>query len=461
MMILSKYACIVNALGNKYLLNAFNSALIELDNATAEKIGSANNADIEKMFTLEERNLLISEGFLVHEYEEEHRLLTAKMSYHGSKYKPTAALKIDIGITDKCNFACSYCFENGNKNTKNFCPEKYTYSELFSELRQYILSRVNSGVNSVEIVWYGGEPSLEFDFICFANRKILSDSLSHNFRFGNIIITNGYCIDHRYVKALKNQNVKYIQITIDGLRETHNSRRNTVPQTDSFGKILTNIDDLLANDIEVVIRINIDTSNATEISELLDFLYQRFSKELIGRLLFVDFGRVFGSELSMTHNEYEVVYRKLYLKACSLGFIEPGFEVSEVGTFCGAETQNDNLVIDFMGNKYKCWNDIFNPLLTSGTIYSDSTNQNINRNQAIEALYMEKLSLDSANAGKCLSCEFIKYCGGLCPYNRKLILDGLDTDIYINNACKDIVKYRIETFIEGYLNKNNLRDNAD
>lgn len=460
-MFLSKYACIVTVLGNKYLLNTFNSALIVLDDTTAEKISNTSNVNLEKMFAPEEYSLLISEGFLVDEHEEERRLLSTKMDYHGSKYKPTATLKIDIGITDKCNFACPYCFENGNKNTQNFCPEKYTYSELFSELRTYILNRVNSGVKDVEIVWYGGEPSLEFDFICFANRKILSDSSTHNFRFGNIIITNGYCIDHRYVNVLKEQNVKYVQITIDGLSDTHNSRRNTVPKTDSFGKILTNIDDLLANDIEVVIRINVDTSNAAEICKLLDFLHQRFSKDLIGRLLFVDFGRVFGSKLSMSHNEYESVYRELYLKACSLGFIEPGFEVSPVGAFCDAETQNDNLVIDFMGNKYKCWNDIFNPLLTVGNVYSDSANLNADRAQEIEALYLERLSLDSTNGGKCLDCEFIKYCGGLCPYNRKLILNGMDTDIYINDVCKDIVKYRIETFIEGYLIKNGLCTNDD
>ena len=45
--------------------------------------------------------------------------------------------------------------------------------------------------------------------------------------------------------------------------------------------------------------------------------------------------------------------------------------------------------------------------------------------------------------------------------NRKLILNGMDTDIYINDVCKDIVKYRIETFIEGYLIKNGLCTNDD
>lgn len=126
-MFLSKYACIVTVLGNKYLLNTFNSALIALDDTTAEKISNTSSVNLEKMFAPEEYSLLISEGFLVDEHEEERRLLSTKMDYHGSKYKPTATLKIDIGITDKCNFACPYCFENGNKNTQNFCPEKYTY----------------------------------------------------------------------------------------------------------------------------------------------------------------------------------------------------------------------------------------------------------------------------------------------------------------------------------------------
>lgn len=458
-MFISKYSCVLDVAGKQYILNTYNSALIELDRSACQKIRKAQHNDAENLFTQEELELLSSEGFLVDSSEELHREHLVKMGYHASKYSSAKTLKIDIGITDKCNFTCPYCFENGNKNTDRFRVSKYTYTELFSDIRQYIIDHIGSDTKEVEIVWYGGEPSLEYEFICFVNKKIIEDSFKYGFHFSNTIITNGYSVAEDYVDKLSKQNVKYMQVTLDGLRETHNSRRNTAPKVNSFEIILNNIELLLQKGIEVVIRINIDASNAHEISSLLDYLAGRFSEDAIGQLLFVSFGRVFGSKQSLGHMEYEAIYHDLYLKACALGFIDPGFEDSEVGAFCGAETMNSDIVIDFMGNKYKCWNDIFDPSLSVGNIRVGSSNAREERELSTELLYMEQLSLDHMNAGRCLSCEYIKYCGGLCPFNRKMLLEGTEENIFENHICKDIVRRRIETHIEAYLYSHGILSN--
>lgn len=450
-MILTKYACILTIGNKRYLFNTFNSALLELDDMSYAKITQVHSSNPELIFTAEEKVLLSSEGFLVEECEERYRELSVKMNYHSSKYRPASKLKIDVGITDRCNFACPYCFEKGNKNTGKFPFNKFTHAELLSEVRKYILEHQKVGTTEIEIVWYGGEPSLEFDFICLANNILLRDASEYGLRYGNIIVTNGYNVSAEHVEHLKTQNVKYIQITLDGLKDTHNSRRNTIPRTDSFETILSNVDLLLKNKIEVVIRINVDSSNCDEARKLLDFLSTRFGKDVIGRLLFISFGRVFGSKTSLDHIAYEEIYHDLYLHASHLGFIEPEFEANEVGAFCNAETMSDSLVIDFLGNKYKCWNDIFDRSLSVGNIFSVNSGMAEDSEVNTELLYMEKLSLDNFNSGRCLSCEFIKYCGGLCPYNRKLVLGGEEDNILSCDLCKKIVKRRIETHVEAYL----------
>lgn len=451
-MFISKYTCVLKIKEKRYLINTYNSSLIELDEPAYCRINQVNKSKDDRLLSKEEKELLVSEGFLVDTDEELQREYLVRMKYHSSKYKTAQTLKIDIGITDKCNFSCLYCFENGNKNTGRFTVEKYTYAELLSEIRNYIICHINSNVKNVQIVWYGGEPSLEYEFICLANRKIIEDSYKHGFHYSNIIITNGYSIDTRYVNALENQNLEYVQITLDGLQKTHDSRRNTIPRSNSFETIIENIDILLQSNIEVVIRVNVDASNQNEIIDLLDYLSFRFNKA-IGQLLFISFGRVFGSETSLTHMEFEIVFHDLYLKAVALGFIEPQFEDSEVGAFCGAESMNDDLVVDFKGNIYKCWNDIFDQTLSVGNFYVNNSVTDCERELATEMMYMEELSLDNINAGQCLECEFIKYCGGLCPYNRKLLQEGTEENIYENHVCKEIVRRRIETHVEAYLNK--------
>ena len=453
-MFISKYSCCIDFCGRHYLFNTFNSALIELDDSSRKRVLSARESGADIEFCDDEKRLLEAEGFLVDTKEEENRMLSISMGYHVSKYQPQEVLKIDIGVTDRCNFTCPYCFENGQKNTDKFPTDSFTYAELFSELREYINSHVTDITREIELVWYGGEPSLEMEFVCFVNKRIMGDANLKKIHFSNIIITNGYEIDDDFMDNLKDQNVKFVQVTLDGLEKTHNERRNTFPATNSFETIVNNIEKLVERNIEVVVRINIDQDNKDEIEPLLEHLHKRFENRFIGTFLFVTFGRVFGSEKSLSHIEYEDVFRKAFLKAVSLGLVEASLEESPVGAYCGAETINGDIVIDFKGNIYKCWNDIFNRSLSVGNFMNNDTAGYTEEELDTELYFMEKLSLDAVNNGDCLKCEYIKFCGGLCPYNRKMILEGKEENLYENKLCKEIVKRRIETFVEAFTGNN-------
>lgn len=109
-MIISKYTCIVPIGNTQYFLNTFNSALIELDGETFQKITAVmGGEDVDEVFSAQEKGLLCSEGFLIEPEEDLRRILAVKMGYH---------------------FVCPYCFENGNKNSDNFPMGKYTQTEI-------------------------------------------------------------------------------------------------------------------------------------------------------------------------------------------------------------------------------------------------------------------------------------------------------------------------------------------
>ena len=92
------------------------------------------------------------------------------------------------------------------------------------------------------------------------------------------IITNGYLMNSEVVQAFKRYKVKGVQITIDGLEETHNQRRPHCTNKDSFQVIIKNLTTLFEEypEVRVSLRVNVDKSNEDEYHELYHFLKDRF-----------------------------------------------------------------------------------------------------------------------------------------------------------------------------------------
>ena len=444
----SRYQINTN-INNRYILfNTYNSAIIELDKQTYNKYKLAKKTNNYSLFTTQELEILMSEKFIVSADEETDKEREITDTYFKSKISNGSSVKIDIGITNKCNFHCSYCFENGNRDTYQNKMDETKFKNLFLQLKEYVNTCLDTGIKNVKIVWYGGEPSLEFERIIEINKYFSDYSKKRNFTYSNIIITNGFSISKNFLSQLKKQNIQYIQITLDGLKDYHNARRNIDNKTDSFSIILKNIKKLIESKTEVVIRINIDKNNSLNILKLIDFLYEYFDHDSIGKYLFIALGRVFGSLSSYTHEEYADIYSNIFKKANKLGFIKEFIDCGVVTAFCTAETNNLNVIMDYDGNIYKCWNDIFNKKNIIGNVYSKNKPES-----PIQKIYMDDLSLENVNNGNWLKCEMIKFCGGLCPYTRLLIKKGVEDNIYTNNACKKIAKKHLIANLKGYLSK--------
>ncbi|QRG87293.1 radical SAM/SPASM domain-containing protein [Bulleidia sp. zg-1006] len=444
----SKYQ-IATRINDKYILfNTYNSAIIELNKQTYDKYQLAKKTNDCTLFDEQEIEILTNENFIVSEDEEVTREKEIADTYFKSKISNGASVKIDIGITNKCNFHCSYCFENGNRDTYQNTMDEVKFEKLFLQLKEYVNNCLDNEIKNVEIVWYGGEPSLELERIIEINKYFSNYSKTRGFTYSNIIITNGFSISKKFLSQLKEQNIQYIQITLDGLRDYHNARRNIDNKTDSFSIILENIKKLIEFQTEVVIRINIDKNNSSNILKLINFLYKYFNHDYIGKYLFIALGRVFGSISSYTHEEYADIYSNIFKKANKLGFIKEFIDCGVVTAFCTAETDNLNVTIDYDGNIYKCWNDIFNKNNMIGNIYTRDRLES-----PIKKIYMDDLSLENVNNGNCLKCKMIKFCGGLCPYTRLLIKKGIEDNIYTNNVCEKIARKHLIANLKGYLSR--------
>ncbi|WP_205665697.1 hypothetical protein [Anoxybacter fermentans] len=98
-----------------YLLNTLNSALIEIDEEYLSKIKHVISDCNYDVLSKDEIKILTENRFLINDSYDE--LLAVRNKYLLSKYRLGNKIKIDIAVTNQCNFRCPYCFERFSNNT--------------------------------------------------------------------------------------------------------------------------------------------------------------------------------------------------------------------------------------------------------------------------------------------------------------------------------------------------------
>jgi uncharacterized protein len=166
-----------------------------------------------------------------------------------------------------CNLACIYCFEKGLSDN----PDKYMNIEKLSaatNTAEKIAAMSGKEIKSIEL--FGGEPLLKRTKPQI--KKLINFSKKHNAMV--TVITNG--VDAKYFADMFlpiKKNIDMFQITIDGTKETHDSRRKYPSNKGSFEDICSSIDILLNKGINVNVRINIDINNVLNLPQFYEFIY--------------------------------------------------------------------------------------------------------------------------------------------------------------------------------------------
>lgn len=173
---------------------------------------------------------------------------------------------ISISITSTCNLCCSYCFEKEQINNKlTYKLSEEMLDNIFEYIRNYHYN------NKIILELYGGEPLME------ENRNLIIKILEYCNKENIskiVIISNGTYLD-KYASILSNyKNINFvIQVTIDGSREIHNSRRCNILGKGYYDRIISNIKMLLNyKNIKFQIRTNVDKNNLFDIEKLYNDL---------------------------------------------------------------------------------------------------------------------------------------------------------------------------------------------
>ncbi|MED4351255.1 radical SAM protein [Schinkia azotoformans] len=211
---------------------------------------------------------LVESGFLVGDNVDE----DARARFLHQSLHRTDTMHLIVMPTEACNFRCTYCYQT--------FPQGNMKPEIREGVKQFIAQKGHS-LQNLSISWFGGEPMLAFDVIGELSKSILDTVREHNISYTAEMTTNGYFLTPEKFRSLLSWNVRRFMITLDGMKEFHDSRRFLAGGGETFDTILGNLKAMkeIDEEFEIYIRINFDEDNLGNIQPFLDFLGDQFGHD--------------------------------------------------------------------------------------------------------------------------------------------------------------------------------------
>ena len=170
---------------------------------------SLSNTDIENNQQFQKLKTL---GYFVESNMDE--ILLCEQKYMDIVEENT--LRLIILPTEKCNFCCKYCYETFEKGKMQ--PE--TQDSLIKFVRKNIMK-----FSSMDVRWFGGEPLEALDVVENLSNAFVSICNTAKRNYTSSMTTNAYNLTIDNFRKLYNLKVYNYQITIDGVKSTHDSQR--------------------------------------------------------------------------------------------------------------------------------------------------------------------------------------------------------------------------------------------
>ena len=385
---------------------AFNSSTCALVhfNHSFRKILQNPNAELSVQDNLL-RDQMLSCGFLVPSDLDE--LSTLRSRYLQSQSNRDT-LAVTILPTDSCNFNCFYCFQDKKSI--------HMSNDTANALVNFIDSKL-SGVKTLKVTWFGGEPLLAINLIHSLSDSLCQLANHHSCVYEAFIITNGYLLNDSNIQILSRCQIRTVQISLDGDKSTHDSRRFLLRGGHSFNVILRNLKALLERNFNVSCRINLDRSNQHSVPNLLStlshFLGSLKSKLTISFALILPISHLdkWNPNLCLSMEEFSACVSNFSTCMAELGFNIPDlypFYPTPKNTFCAAVRHNSFLIRPD-GSIGKC----FDCDLSVGDVW-----HGIAHNSATQSNLSQWLNFNPFDDPECKNCFVLPICLGGCPFFR-------------------------------------------
>lgn len=254
----------------------------------------------------------------------------------------SAPFRITWDVTTRCNLRCRHCY-NSSCSTAPSPHDVFHLAEVLADSKIFFMSLS------------GGEPLMEphlWDILdIFKGKKKFIQ-----------LISNGTLITETIAKKIKKYGVNSVQISLDGLKETHENQRGVIG---CFDKTLRGIEYLLEEQIPVTVNTLVSQHNREEIRDIVQLLIQMSVREFrISRLILMGRGADLHEEVLTPLQTHDLIKEILELRKCYMGTITItpdecmsflGKEITEYGlSWYGCPAGRTECAVDAAGNIYPC-----------------------------------------------------------------------------------------------------------
>lgn len=294
-----------------------------------------------------------------------------------------------------CNLKCTYCIIGESVNSSG-CGTSMQ-SHIVEKSAEYVYkTAVRRNIKKLNVILYGGEPILSWVSVIYFIQKLSEINDGKEVGIEYTLVTNGYDMPDDIVNEILSLGVKNLQITLDGPRHIHDTRRIGAHGEKTFDIILENLCHYCLRFKNVVIRINVDNTNVESICELINILESKeLNKHCLLHLNLVDpsdYSDASGYN-GETINRFDEIYKHAYSKR---------FRVAPWRRFCSMSSKM-YLAIDPQGNIYNCPNYMDVPEKVIGNVCNIKNEDHVISNLS----------------ERCAACCFVGICNGGCQVMRQ------------------------------------------
>lgn len=365
----------------------------------------------------------------------------------------------EITSTALCDLKCTYCFEGKKTNTQTLNDKSKLIVQRIKELKQTQWFKDN--FNNLSLSFWGGEPSLNPDFIIDIIRQCQHDEM---IKFH--IYSNGYNLENllRIVDSLEDKNKLHIQISHDG-KIIHDKFRLNHNNESTGDIVYNNFKELAKKDIDLSLKSTLTLESLEYINSAWDDFEKLYheSKE-ISEKVYVSYAPTidYVNCINQIDRDKELeVFRRQMLKVAKK---EINFFIKNNRHLCswfGGEKNHKNcssgynmVALDVDGSFYVCHGGLYSSFkkhLTMGTLFDDNIAEKI---AEFNESFKSPISHISDECKDCVATACM-----ICPvnsyeYSKKENFFDRWLDYGINNLCSFYrTSGEIDRAIQSYLTK--------
>jgi uncharacterized protein len=271
--------------------------------------------------------------------------------------------------TEKCNFRCTYCYED-------FAVGRMSRDTVMGI--KALLDRRANDLEKLQFSWFGGEPLIAKNIVLEISEYATGLVRKYpKLRYESDMTTNAYFLDHSTISSLAEVGVRFYQISLDGPRDIHDKSRIRADGSGTYDKIWQNLLAIRNSSlpVSILLRLHFTVDTVEFLEPLIKDIKKEFIHDSRFSVVFRAIERWGGTNDDsikiFTEVEKEEVTKLLKIKLFGEN-ITSSPSLFETGEVCYASRPN-SLVIRSNGDVGKCTVALYDERNKIASLQSDGT----------------------------------------------------------------------------------------